>query len=260
MGKESTEEFWDRIAREYGDLIGESPIRQHCRLPAVQSLLPEVDGKRVLDAACGTGADAGWLASQGATVLGVDSSMEMVETARERFGDAVEFRMADLQKPMAFLDDESFDIVFSQLTLSHLEQWDVVLDEFARVLTSGGTLVVSTDHPFRQFLLARDAAFSDIDLYPQDQSPEIHPENDPSNYYEIERYDLAYGDDDPTVVSFYRRPMSTYIQSFLDAGFAFEELVEPRLTDEFKANAPETAERFLHRVPDFLCFRARKLE
>lgn len=253
---ESITAFYDAVAETYGD--SESPIRTHCRLPAVQRLFPDVSGKRVLEAACGTGTDAAWLAAQGADVLGVDASPEIVRTARERFGDAAEFRKADLHESLGFLEDGSVDVVSSQLTLSHIRDWDVILGEFARVLTDDGVLVVSTDHPFRQFLLARDGEASDMDLYAQDATPTVHPESEPSNYYETERYDLAYGKEEPRVVSFFRRSMGTYLQSFLESGFALEEVVEPTLTEEFREENPETAEAFLHRVPDFLCFRARK--
>lgn len=256
--EESIEEFFDSVAEDYNDLANSSPIRQYCRLPAVQSLLPDLTGKRVLDAACGTGTHAAWLAEQGATVVGVDSSEEMIRTADERFGDVAEFKQADLRKSLDFLADGEFDVVSSQLTLSHLDDWSVVLKEFDRVLSDDGILVVSTDHPFRQFLLARYGEFSDIDIYPQENEPSVIPEKDPANYYEIERYDLAYGPDNSHVISFYRRPMSTYIQSFLDAGFNLEDVVEPMFTDEFKERSPDAYERVLHRVPDFLCLRARK--
>lgn len=164
--RESLEEFWNQAAEDYGDILSNSPIRQYCRLPAVQSLMPDVTGKRVLEAACGTGVDAAWLAEQGATVLGIDSCEEMVRTAEDRFGDVAEFKQADLREPIEFLEDESFDVVSSQLTLSHLDEWDTVLNEFNRVLSDDRTLVVSTDHPFRQFILARDEEFSDLTLHP----------------------------------------------------------------------------------------------
>jgi len=109
--------------------------------------------------------------SRGADVLGIDSSEEMVRTARERFGEAAEFRREDLEEPLSFIDDGTFDVVSSQLTLSHLSDWQPTLREFKRVLSTDGVLVVSTDHPFRQFLLADRDEFSDIDPYAADSEP-----------------------------------------------------------------------------------------
>lgn len=252
----SIEEFYDDVAEAYGDAVTNSPIRRDCRLPAVQSLFPDVEGKRVLDAACGTGTDAAWLAERGADVLGIDSSDEMVRTARERFGDRAEFRCADLEEPLEFLDDGAIDVVSSQLTLSHIRDWDGVLSEFERVLSPDGVLVASTDHPFRQFRLTKDGAFSDIDLYAAESEPDVITDAERSNYFETERYDLAYGSDDSHVVSFFRRPLSDYLQSFFDAGFDIDEIVEPTLSDEFTQANPQNHREYLTRVPDFLCLRA----
>lgn len=215
-----------------------------------------MENKRVLDAACGAGTDTAWLAEQGADVLGIDSSAEMIRTARDRFGDRAEFRHANLEAPLEFIDDDTIDIVSSQLALSHIRDWEPVLTEFKRVLASDGVLVVSTDHPFRQFRLTKAGVFSDIDLYAAASEPAVHLDGDESNYFETERYDLAYGPDDSTVVSFFRRPLGHYFQAFLDAGFNLEEVVEPMLTDEFARENPDAYRDSLTRVPDFLCLRA----
>lgn len=253
---ESLEAFYDDVADTYGDAVTDAPIRRDCRLPTVYSLFPDVTGKRVLEAACGAGTDAAWLAEQGADVLGIDASEAMVQTAREQFSDRATFRQHDLGEPLTFLDDGEIDVVSSQLTLSHLREWEPVLTEFERVLAPDGVLIASTDHPFRQFLLTSEGRVSDIDLYAAESEPDVRTETAESNYYETERYELAYGADDSHRISFFRRPMSEYLQSFLDAGFELENVVEPTLSDEFKRNNPTAYEDFLHRVPDFLCLRA----
>ena len=182
--RESIEDFYDEIAATYGDAVTNSPIRRDCRLPAVQSLFPDVENKRVLDAACGAGTDSAWLAKQGENVLGIDSSKEMIRTARERFGEQAEFRHADLEEPLDFINDDEIDVVSSQLTLSHIRDWDPDLSEFERVLYSDGVLIASTDHPFRQFLLTKEGQFSDIDLYAAESEPDVITESDKSNYFE----------------------------------------------------------------------------
>lgn len=81
------EAYYDALAESYAENIAESPIRSLLDWPAVRSLLPDVDGERVLDSGCGPGTYAGWLAERGADVVGVDVSSRMVEIAREEFGD-----------------------------------------------------------------------------------------------------------------------------------------------------------------------------
>ena len=96
-----------------------------------------------LDAACGTGRHAEFLAGQGFTVIGVDSSPEMLERARDRVPSG-EFRLGDLCALP--LPDDSVDLVVSGLALSHSPSLEPVLTEFARVLRPGGHAVISDTH------------------------------------------------------------------------------------------------------------------
>lgn len=96
-----------------------------------------------LDAACGTGRFAEFLAQRGHRVIGVDSSPDMLAHARRRVPEA-EFRVAELDAlPLA---DDSVDVVVCALALEHVPRLDPVLAEFARVLRPGGDLVISDVH------------------------------------------------------------------------------------------------------------------
>jgi SAM-dependent methyltransferase len=96
-----------------------------------------------LDAACGTGRHAEYLARRGFRVIGVDSSPEMLERARNRVPPG-EFRLGDLRELP--LSDESVDLVVSGLALSHSPSLEPVFAEFARVLRPGGHAVISDAH------------------------------------------------------------------------------------------------------------------
>jgi 2-polyprenyl-3-methyl-5-hydroxy-6-metoxy-1,4-benzoquinol methylase len=56
-------------------------------------------GAVVLDAGCGSGAQAQWLIDQGAEVIGVDLSPRMIEEARRRSQGRARFLVADLAEP-----------------------------------------------------------------------------------------------------------------------------------------------------------------
>ncbi len=71
------------------------------------SLLPEVEGKRVLDMGCGPGVYAELLASKGAEVVALDVSEAMVRLARERLGARARVLRADFDQPLDFLEDVS---------------------------------------------------------------------------------------------------------------------------------------------------------
>jgi ubiquinone/menaquinone biosynthesis C-methylase UbiE len=96
-----------------------------------------------LDAACGTGRFAEFLATRGHRVIGVDSSPDMLAHARQRVPGA-EFHIGELNKLP--LPDDSVDVIVCALALEHVPSLDPVLAEFARVLRPGGDLVISDIH------------------------------------------------------------------------------------------------------------------
>jgi ubiquinone/menaquinone biosynthesis C-methylase UbiE len=97
-----------------------------------------------LDAACGTGRFAEFLAARGHRVIGVDSSPDMLAHARRRVPDG-EFHVAGLDRLP--LPDDSVDVIVCALALVHVRDLKPVLAEFARVLRPGGDLVISDIHP-----------------------------------------------------------------------------------------------------------------
>ena len=111
--------------------------------PVVAECLEGREPGVALDAACGTGRFAEFLARRGHQVIGVDSSPEMLSYARRRVRDA-DFRLAELDHLP--LPDDSVDVVVCALALVHVPRLEPVLAEFARVLRPGGDLVISDIH------------------------------------------------------------------------------------------------------------------
>jgi ubiquinone/menaquinone biosynthesis C-methylase UbiE len=112
--------------------------------PAVWELLERADPGRALDAACGTGRHTQRLARLGHEVVGVDASPSMLEAARRKVP-AARFLQGDLGELP--LDDDSFDLAVCALALEHLEDLLPPIAELARVLRSGGSLIISESHP-----------------------------------------------------------------------------------------------------------------
>jgi ubiquinone/menaquinone biosynthesis C-methylase UbiE len=96
-----------------------------------------------VDAACGTGRFAEFLADRGHQVIGTDSSPDMLAHARRRVR-AGEFHLADLDQPP--LPDNSADVVACVLALVHVLCLELVLADSARMLRPSGDLVVSDVH------------------------------------------------------------------------------------------------------------------
>ncbi|MHB8619886.1 MAG: methyltransferase domain-containing protein [Chloroflexota bacterium] len=143
-GTLSVAEGYARWAKDYERDLGANPLAQADRR-AVLRLLPELAGKRVLDAACGTGRYARLAGSGGARAAGLDCSGDMLGQARI-LGAELPWIAGDVQRlPFA---DGSFDLAVYALAAVHQPRLD--LAELARVLAPGGVLILSDLHPFGQ--------------------------------------------------------------------------------------------------------------
>jgi trans-aconitate methyltransferase len=92
-------------------------------------------GERILDLGCGDGFLTRRIAESGATVVGVDSSPQMIAAAKERGADA---RYASGE---ALPFDGEFDAVFSNAALHWMRDQDAVLQGVHRALKPGGRFV-----------------------------------------------------------------------------------------------------------------------
>ena len=96
----------------------------------------------LVDAGCGPGHWTAHLAQQGHRVSGIDAAPEFVEHARRTYGASVGFRVGSLDAlPLA---DGSVDGVLAWYSVIHHEPSRIggPLDEFRRVLTPGGGLLL----------------------------------------------------------------------------------------------------------------------
>ena len=113
----------------------------------LQKMLPDFQGKRVLDLGCGFGWHCQYAIEHGAVhALGIDLSHKMLEEATKRNNSPhIEY------KCMAIEDfdyiPESYDIVISSLTFHYLELFPDICKKVHRCLTPGGTFVFSVEHP-----------------------------------------------------------------------------------------------------------------
>jgi len=119
--------------------------------PEARTLIADLhlpEGSRGLDAGCGAGLFAAWLAEAigpSGRVVGIEPSAERVDAARELVGHGpvgsrLEFRVGDATKLDA--PDASFDWVWCGDVLHHIQATGRALGEFARVVRPGGWIVV----------------------------------------------------------------------------------------------------------------------
>ncbi len=106
--------------------------------------LPLAGDERVLDAGCGSGRVTELLAERlpRGSVIALDGSAAMVEATRERlarFGDRVEYVVADLGTPLPI--EARVDAILSTATFHWVPDHDALFRNLAAVTRAGGLLV-----------------------------------------------------------------------------------------------------------------------
>jgi len=154
--------YWDGVAelwlrerpqvlwRRHSDAVNRALLERW--LPAAPRRVLKTD---LFDEAVGEGLYA-FLAARAESVCGVDLARPIVAAAARHPG--LEAAVADVRH-LPFADGE-FDAVVSNSTLDHFESLADLragLAELARVLSPGGTLVVTLDNPANPFVAARGA-------------------------------------------------------------------------------------------------------
>ena len=221
------------MADDYVADVEQSPYLALYEQPALRALLPPVAGRRVLDAGCGAGRHSSWLAEQGAEVVGLDASPEMLARARARVPGGT-FAVADLGEPLA-LPDGAFDVVVASLVLHYLQDWGPTLGELRRVLRPDGVLVFSTHHPARAIELSPTHDYFATELV-------------------VDRWTLSGRQYE---VRFWRRPLEAILSALTDAGFAIDNVHEPQPLPECRERFPDVWEQ-LARRPEFLVIRGSR--
>jgi malonyl-CoA O-methyltransferase len=117
----------------------------------IEENLPDLKGKSVLDAGCGTGRFCVKGIEQGAAfVKGIDLSPVMIEEARKNCG-RTEFECWDLSTVKL----DSYDVVICGLVLGHIELLEPVLTKLIKSLTPGGHIIFTDFHPHQTMMKAK---------------------------------------------------------------------------------------------------------
>ncbi|WP_158550094.1 class I SAM-dependent methyltransferase [Runella aurantiaca] len=233
--KQKIIDAYESLAESYNALIDHKPHNAYYDRPNTLSLIPEMQGKHILDAACGPGKYAEIFLENGAFVTGFDISPRMVELAIERNKGNGTFFVHDLSTPLPQLKDASFDLIVCALALHYLEDWTPTLKEFFRVLKPSGHLVISIEHPFFEFTYFQS-----------------------TRYFETEPVMCTWkGFGKPVDIHSFRRPLEACIMPLLVNGFQLDTLLEPKPVEKFKELDPKHY-RELNEFPAFMCLRAKK--
>lgn len=131
----------DRLADQFDELMNEYDVNRRLEV-LIDEFLQSVDlnGKRVLEAGCGTGRGSQQLVRRGASVFALDIGFNLVKyTHQHCLCDVLVGSILSLPFPTGF-----FDVVFSTEVIEHTPDPLQAVLEMYRVLKPGGHLVLST--------------------------------------------------------------------------------------------------------------------
>ena len=210
-----------------------------------EPLLPELQGKAVLDLGCGFGWHCRYAREQQASsVIGVDLSANMLQQARELTNDAGIIYVQLPIEDIAF-DDEQFDVVISSLAFHYIESFEDICKKVFDYLKPGGTFVFSVEHPI---FTSRD----EQDWHYDEQGNRLHW---PVDQYQVEG--LRTTSFLAKNVMKYHRTLSTYMNNLIAAGFTLEAVKESVPSETMLKEIPGMEDE--NRRPMFLIISAKKV-
>ncbi len=205
-------ELWANSAEAWMKRVGSGDFARDFVLDApMLRLLGDLNGKQALDVGCGEGRFSRAMKQHGASVTGIEPTEALLRRASELDGESeyILGKGEDLPFP-----DASFDVAVFYLVLLDIPDYRQAVREAARVLKSGGRIVVAD---MQSFITA---------------SPEWRwDESDATVNLKISNYFGERGEvvewADIRVVNFHR-PLSLTLDAFIDAGLKLTVFEEPR--------------------------------
>ena len=230
---------WDKAARKYSTVLQKGKNKYvKVYLSAIDELLDNVSGKRILDAGCGEGYYSRKLVSRKAIVTGIDGSKKMIAIAKSRNSKIkVNYKLMDLTQKLDFKNGY-FDIVLANMVLIGISKINVAIAEFARILNKNGCLIFSITHPcffLSDWMLDKTGAKLHRPIF--DYSREG-----------VEKLNF-WGK-----TSHYHRPLSYYFNILEDNNFCVTSLKEPVSSDKLLKKRP--GGEFHKRIPLFIIIKS----
>jgi ubiquinone/menaquinone biosynthesis C-methylase UbiE len=251
------ETSWGGVSSWYEETVSDpSSYQQSLLLPNIIRLAGEVKGKTIVDVGCGTGLFSFALAEGGARVIGIDPGESFIENANKKAqalaGNTAEFKVGSANAlPVA---DAHADRTMCILALQNIREAREAIQEWKRVLKSGGRAIVVLNHP--AFRIPKRSGWG-------------WDEQNRTQYRKLDGYmseseaaivmNPGSKKQDVQTASFHR-PLQWYFKQLAASGFAVTKL-EEWISNKKSGAGPRQAEedRIRKEIPMFLFLEAIKL-
>lgn len=126
----------------------ENPMRTELALAVVRAIaqfVPLREGMRTLELGCGTGLVTVAMRTHVGQILAVDTSAGMLQVLEGKLQDAGIDGIRTLRRDLTCeeLGEDGFDLIFSSMTLHHIEDPVALVENLAALLAPGGRLALA---------------------------------------------------------------------------------------------------------------------
>lgn len=225
---------------------GEINLNSLLEQPAMEKLLPNLEGKTVLDLGCGYGHNCLEFIKKGAKkVVGIDISKKMLDIANK---ESSHENITYLNMSMTDINslNEKFDVIYSSLAFHYIEDFMEFCKIMYSQLNKGGVLLFSQEHPIST------ATIDGKGHYNRDENGK-RVSYTMSNYNEIGKRHISWLVDD---VIKYHRTLGNIITSVAKAGFTIDTVCEPLPEDWAIKKYPDIVKEYIK--PCFLIVKSIK--
>lgn len=214
--------------------------------PAMVKLLPDLEGKSVLDLGCGYGHNCLDFVNKGAkSVVGVDISEKMLEIAKkEANNEKIQYYNISMMDINTL--GKKFDVIYSSLAFHYIEDFKKFCKIMYSALNEGGYLLFSQEHPIVTATIDGKGHFN----YDENGKRVSYTL---SNYNEMGKRHIKWFIDD---VIKYHRTFGTIITALATAGFVIDMVSEPLPEGWAIEKFPEIVKEYIK--PNFLIVKAKK--
>lgn len=220
MKKETS---WDGVAKWYSDMLegGDDTYQKKVILPNILRIVGPKNGMNIVDIACGPGYFSRWFAKEGANVVGLDVSRELINRANELIAKDEKMNLRYLVglAHRTTLEAESQDVAVVILALQNIKNLSEVVAEVSRVVKKGGRFVVVINHP--AFRIPKQSSWG-------------YDEVQDSQYRRIDKYmteseieiDMNPSKPGSKKTLSFHRSLQVYSKVFANKGFAIQKIEE----------------------------------
>lgn len=246
---------YDKFANSRHEEIKKGIKKSICYVerPMMESMIPNLNDKKVLIIGCGTGEETEILNKfNPKSITAIDLSESSIRICKENYPN-INFIVANMLN-LPF-EDNYFDFVYSGLAITHVYEKEKVADEIKRVLKNNGKVLFSVDHPMRfccdnveidgkEFKVIGFEKGEDGKLVLGNYSS--HAKR--TNYFKNNQ-----------VLEEFVAPPSYYFQLLINKGFTVDNFKESRCIDECRKVDEAYFIRFSE-IPQFMAFLATNIK